>query len=421
LHRVPELLAPAGGLEKLKLVVSYGASAVYLGGQNFGLRTAAENFTDSELKEGVSFAHRKGVKVFVVLNAFLHDIDLKKLPSYISFLNKIKVDGVIASDLGVIETIKEHSKIPIHLSTQASCLNVQSAKRWEKMGVKRVILGREASLDDALEIKNKTNLEVEMFIHGAMCMAYSGNCVISNYTSGRDSNRGGCAHSCRFNYDLNLKSNQGLSDEKIKSYFMSSKDLAGIKLIKKFLDYGIDSLKIEGRMKGHLYAATVTKAYASVLKTYQKTGEFESEEILLMARELENVGHRNYTDGSLLAPAGGDSIYEDRKQEIADYVTVGLVVDVVPNSYIVAEVKKAFYKNNTLEIIPFKNCVKSFCVSKILNIDESSEYEKTRPGSIVKLPWVSGVEKFNVIRRKVKKEISLNCSSKTEEELSCNS
>ena len=196
----PELLSPAGSLEKLKVSVLYGADAVYLGGQKFGLRQASDNFTYEELAEGVEFAHTHGAKVYVVLNSFLHDKDLEELPEFITVLEDLKVDAVIVSDLGVICTIRKHSKLVVHLSTQASCLNIESAKLWQKMGAQRIVLGREVTIKEAAKIKQATGLEIEMFVHGSMCMSYSGNCVISNYTQGRDSNRGGCAHSCRFEY-----------------------------------------------------------------------------------------------------------------------------------------------------------------------------------------------------------------------------
>ena len=228
MSQIPELLAPAGSLEKLKVASLYGADAVYLGGQKFGLRAASDNFTFSELIEGVEFAHSNGTLVYVVLNGFLHDQDIEDLGEFVSFLEEIKVDAVICSDLGVVEFVSQNSNLTIHLSTQASCLNSYSGKLWKKMGVKRLILGRECSIEDGAKIKKETGLEVEMFIHGAMCMAYSGNCVISNYTAGRDSNRGGCAHSCRFEYSLDVSKYDTKSTEGKKSFFMSSKDLNGI-------------------------------------------------------------------------------------------------------------------------------------------------------------------------------------------------
>ena len=199
---IPELLAPAGNLEKLKIAVLYGADAVYLAGPCFGLRAGTDNFSDEEMEEGVAFAHQRGVKVYVTLNSFPHDEELLNLPDYVKFLESCGVDAVIVSDAGMLSVAQRHSNLAIHLSTQASCLNSQAAVLWKNLGVKRIVLGRELSIDQARVIRERAGIEVEMFIHGSMCMAYSGNCIISNYTLGRDSNRGGCAQSCRFSYSI---------------------------------------------------------------------------------------------------------------------------------------------------------------------------------------------------------------------------
>jgi len=391
----PELLAPAGSLEKLKVAVLYGADAVYCGGQEFGLRTAAENFTLPELEEGVEFAHAHGSKVFVVLNGFLHDKDLVSLPNFVSQLDELKVDAVIVSDLGVIETVKQHSNIAIHLSTQASCLNIESAKMWKSLGVERVVLGRESTIEEAARIKQETGLEVEMFIHGSMCMAYSGNCVISNYTSGRDSNRGGCAHSCRFEYKL-----EG-SDTKVNSYFMSSKDLKGIELLPKFLDAQIDSLKVEGRMKGHLYAATISTSYSQALNEYRKNKSISSETIEKLSGELNKISHRDYTTASLLNPAGPDSVYEDRENAEGDYAAVGVVVDSVKDDAVIVEIKKAFYQNDILEFMLFNGEVIEVLASEISNLDATEKYEKTNPGTLVRIKTQFDFPPFTLVRRKV--------------------
>ena len=394
----PELLAPAGSLEKLKVSVLYGANAVYCGGQEFGLRTAAENFTNDELIEGVEFAHAHGAQVFVVLNGFLHDKDLVRLPDFILFLEDIGVDAVIVSDIGVVETVKEYTSLTIHLSTQASCLNIESAKLWEKMGVKRVILGREASIHDGYLIKKHTNLEVELFIHGSMCMAYSGNCVISNYTSGRDSNRGGCAHSCRFEYELENRTGQ-----KNKAFFMSSKDLNGLEHLGLFLEAKIDSLKIEGRMKGHLYAATVSKCYSRVINEWKVTGKISPAVIQKSSEELTRISHRSYTEASLIQPAGEESVFNDRDQTEGDYVTVGFVEESVPGEYLVVDVKKAFSQGDELELIPFDNDEVVIAAKNIYSLNLKEEFSKTRPGSLVKIPFSFSADRFSLIRRKVNK------------------
>lgn len=394
-HWTPELLSPAGSLEKLKVSVLYGANAVYLGGQKFGLRQASDNFTYEELTEGVEFAHSRGVAVYVVLNSFLHDKDLEELPEFLNLLQELKVDAVIVSDLGVIETIKKHSNLVIHLSTQASCLNIESAKLWQKMGVTRIVLGREVTIKEASEIKKATGLEIEMFVHGSMCMSFSGNCVISNYTQGRDSNRGGCAHSCRFEYSIDLnKSNEEIK----KAYFMSSKDLEGIRLLPEFIEAKIDSLKVEGRNKSHHYAGTISKVYSQALRFYQEHGHFISSDMLSWEEELRKVSHRDYTTGSLAQYAGVDSIYNQREHDDNEYVVSGIILEARVNEYLLVDVKSAFVPGDVLEVMPFKGKTTSLEV-QFLKTLSGVAIPKSKPGSIVKIPYIDGAEKFNIIRK----------------------
>lgn len=400
MHSVPELLAPAGSLEKLKVAVLYGANAVYLGGQKFGLRTAADNFTSAELEEGAEFAHERGAKVYVVLNSFLHDSDLDELPEFLELLDVLKIDAVIVSDLGVIETIKKHSDIEIHLSTQASCLNSEAAILWKEMGVKRIVLGREISLSEAKEIKEASGLEIEMFIHGSMCMAYSGNCVISNYTQGRDSNRGGCAHSCRFEYSLDFNNIKNASKDEVKAYFMSSKDLEGVRALPEFIDAGIDSVKVEGRMKSHHYAGTISKVYSDAISHYIDNGDILSSNILEWESELRKITHRDYTLGSLKTPAGADSIYTEREHETPDYVVGGIVLEVVEDSHLLVEVRSAFYEGDTLELVPFSGPCVEFKADFLTETDGES-CKKSRPGILLKTPYVKEAKQWNIIRAKV--------------------
>jgi putative protease len=393
----PELLSPAGSLEKLKVSVLYGADAVYLGGQKFGLRQASDNFTYEELAEGVEFAHSRGSLVYVVLNSFLHDKDLEELPEFLKLLSELKVDAVIVSDLGVIETIKKHSNLVVHLSTQASCLNVESAKLWQKMGAQRIVLGREVTIKEAAKIKQATGLEIEMFVHGSMCMAFSGNCVISNYTQGRDSNRGGCAHSCRFEYSIDM----GLSSEESKkAYFMSSKDLEGIRLLPEFIDARIDSLKVEGRNKSHHYAGTISKVYSEALRYYREHGNFLSSDMLLWEEELRKVSHRDYTTGSLDHYAGSDSIYNQREHDDNEFVVSGIVLEASVGQHLLVDVKSAFLPGETLEVMPFKGQTQKLSVDFLKTLS-GADLVKSKPGSVVKIPYIAGAEKFNIIRKAV--------------------
>lgn len=393
---LPEILAPAGSLEKLKVAVLYGANAVYAGGQKFGLRTAAENFTLDELREGIAFAHARGAQVYVVLNSFLHDKDLAELPDFVKFLEEIKADAVIVSDLGVVRTVRSLSKIPVHVSTQASTLNVEAAKFWKSVGATRIVLGREVSIADAGKIKREAGIEIEMFIHGSMCMAYSGNCVISNFTQGRDSNRGGCAHSCRFEYSL-----QDLdTKEKKNAFFMSSKDLQGLRLLKTFIDEGIDSLKIEGRMKSHLYAGTMSKIYSEALRYYEQHGDFLSDDLIRWEQELSKVSHRAYTEASLVAPAGVDSVFNERENHNNnEWKMVGTVLKATPEAGIVIEVKNAFNQGDELEVIPFRGEPIVVRANEIMDLTRKP-VARTKPTTLVRLPYVSGVGSSQLIRQR---------------------
>ncbi|AYF44461.1 peptidase, U32 family [Halobacteriovorax sp. BALOs_7] len=391
---VPELLAPAGSLEKLKVAISYGADAVYLGGQKYGLRQAADNFTIEEIREGVEFAHAHGSCVYVVLNSFFHDKDFDGLLDFIQELDAVKIDAVIVSDPGVINYIAENTNLEIHLSTQASCLNVESAKLWKKLGVTRIVLGREVSIADAKMIKEEAGVEIEMFVHGSMCMAYSGNCVISNYTQGRDSNRGGCAHSCRFEYKIDD------GKKELNSYFMSSKDLEGIRLLQDFIDAGIDSLKVEGRMKSPMYAGTISMVYSQALAYYKEHGNFLSEDLLKWEEELTKVTHRAYTQASLVEEADESSIYNDREHEEKTYRAIGKVAQVVKDEFIVVDVKSAFEIGESLEILPFNDSHVEVNIDHIKNL-AGQDFNRTRPGALFKIPYVDGVDINNLVRARV--------------------
>lgn len=396
----PELLSPAGSLEKLKVSVLYGADAVYLGGQKFGLRQASDNFTYEELAEGVEFAHSRGSLVYVVLNSFLHDKDLVELPEFLHLLTELKVDAVIVSDLGVISTIRKHSNLVIHLSTQASCLNVESAKLWQQMGAQRIVLGREVTIKEAAKIKKETGLEIEMFVHGSMCMAFSGNCVISNYTQGRDSNRGGCAHSCRFEYSIDFNDPTKNTEEAKKAYFMSSKDLEGIRLLPEFIDARIDSLKVEGRNKSHHYAGTISKVYGDALRYYREHGNFLSSDMLSWEEELRKVSHRDYTTGSLDTYAGESSIYNQREHDDNEYVVSGIVLEATRDQHLLVDVKSAFHPGDILEVMPFIGPTTKLKVDFLKTLS-GVDLVKSKPGSVVKIPYLNGAEKFNLIRKAV--------------------
>ena len=325
----PELLAPAGNLEKLKTAINFGADAVYLGGSKLNLRAFADNFTDEELKEGVEYAHERGKRVFVTINVFPHNEDLEGLEEYLINLYNLGVDAIIVSDPGIIMTAKEVvPELEIHLSTQANNVNWKSAIFWHKQGVKRIVLARELSLNEIKELKEKIpeSCEIEAFVHGSMCMAYSGRCVISNYMTGRDSNRGQCAQPCRYKYYLVEEKRPGeyfpvVEDEK-GAYILNSKDLCMIEHIPELVHSGINSFKIEGRMKSSYYVAAIVKSYRQAIDAY-----FENpEEYNFQKQWLDNlskVSHRQYFTGFYFGDPNKQT-YETSSY-IRDYDIVGIV------------------------------------------------------------------------------------------------
>lgn len=268
----PELLAPAGNLEKLKIAVQYGADAVFIGGQEYGLRSNADNFTFEEMKEGVEFAREYGAKIYVTTNIFAHNENIDGLEDYLLGLKGAGVHGIIVADPLIIETCRRVApEIEVHLSTQQSLSNWKAVQFWKEEGLERVVLARETSADEIKEMKEKVDIEIETFIHGAMCIAYSGRCTLSNHMTARDSNRGGCCQSCRWDYDLyTLEGNEenALFAEGDSPFAMSPKDLKLIESIPRMIELGIDSLKIEGRMKSIHYIATVVSVYRKVIDAY---------------------------------------------------------------------------------------------------------------------------------------------------------
>ncbi|MBY0516686.1 MAG: U32 family peptidase [Bacteriovoracaceae bacterium] len=393
-HFTPELLAPAGNLDKLKTAILYGADAVYCAGQDYGLRAAADNFTQEELAVGVQFAHERGSKVYVVLNGFLHDEDLAGLPKFIQFLDSIKVDAVIVSDPGVALLVKEHSTIPLHVSTQASVLNLHGVKAWSELGATRVVLGREVTVHDAGTLQRTSGIEMEMFVHGAMCMAYSGHCVISNFTQGRDSNRGGCAHSCRFSYDIKFEDGQRES-----SFFMSSKDLEGLSVLPRFVQEGIVSLKVEGRMKSELYAATTTRVYRQALDFWKNHGSWENAPWMKWQEEMRKLPHRDETTASLIAPAGSDSIYDEREHVDQSWAMAGVILAASSERGVMIECRHTFDQTSQLEVLTFKGDVIELPVREMCAPDFTS-IEKTKPSSLIRFPWIEGLAAGQVIRLK---------------------
>lgn len=302
MHNI-ELLAPAGNLEKLKTAIIYGADAVYIGGEAYGLRAMADNFDREQMIEGVKFAHERGKKVFVTVNIFAHNSDLKGMADYIKSLEEIGIDAVIVSDLGVFSIVREAApNLEVHISTQANNTNYKTAEFWYKLGAKRIVLARELSLKEINEIRKNTpaDMDIEAFVHGAMCMAYSGRCLLSNYMTGRDANRGACAHPCRYKYHLVEEKRPGeyfeIEEDSRGTYIMNSQDLCMIEHIPEVIEAGITSFKIEGRMKSSYYVASVVKAYREAIDSYlmdKENYKFNPKWI----EELSKASHREFSTG----------------------------------------------------------------------------------------------------------------------------
>lgn len=328
----PELLAPAGNLEKLKIAVHYGADAVFLGGQEYGLRSNADNFTIEEIKEGVEFANRYGAKIYITTNIIAHDENMPGLEEYLQKLEWAGATGIIVADPLIIETCKRVApKLEIHLSTQQSLSNVKAVEYWKSEGLERVVLARETSAEEIKEMKEKIDIEIEAFIHGAMCIAYSGRCTLSNHMTARDSNRGGCCQSCRWDYDL-ITVNNGELDvayegENVTPFAMSPKDLKLVESIPKMIDIGVDSLKIEGRMKSIHYIATVVSVYRKVIDAYVNDPEnFKIDPEWLV--ELDKCANRDTASAFFEGvPGFEEQMFGHEQSKKTPYDFCGLVLD----------------------------------------------------------------------------------------------
>ena len=296
----PELLAPAGNLEKLQAALIYGADAVYFGGKNFSLRAYGDNFTREEILQGVEFTHGLGKKIYAAVNVFAHNADLDALADYLKFLDVAGVDAVLVSDLGVLAFVKELTDLKIHISTQANVTNWRAAKFFHDLGAKRIVLARELTRDEIADIKSNCAAELEIFVHGAMCISYSGRCWLSKFLTGRDANQGACTHSCRWKYSLVEETRGGeffsVGEDNRGAYVMNSKDLCLLPKIDKVIQSGVTSLKIEGRMKSVNYVAGVVKVYRTAIDSYFADPDaFTIRDEWLI--ELDKVAHRPYTTG----------------------------------------------------------------------------------------------------------------------------
>ncbi|UUM12952.1 U32 family peptidase [Proteiniclasticum sp. QWL-01] len=357
----PELLAPAGSLSKLKVAIDYGADAVYLGGNRLNLRAFADNFSDAEMQEGIEYAHSRGRKVYMTLNVFPHNEDLEGLEDYLRSVRDLGIDALIVSDPGIIMTCREViPEMELHLSTQANNVNYRSAMFWHQNGVKRIVLARELTLEEIRDLIARTpdTLEIEAFVHGSMCMAYSGRCLLSSYMVGRDANRGECAQPCRYKYYLveekRLDQPMEILEDERGTYIMNSKDLCMIQHIPELMESGIVSFKIEGRMKSEYYVAAIVKAYRAAMDAYLADPANYRYDPKWMEL-LEKVSHRKYHTGFYFG-RGNSQIYESSTY-VRDYDIVAAVVRREADGRYFMHEKNRIFPNTEVEVLRAKGDV----------------------------------------------------------------
>ena len=399
--RKPELLAPAGDMERLKMAVLYGADAVYLAGTSFGMRSFAGNFSPQELPEAVRYAHSHGVKVHVTVNTMPRSGELDALPAHLALLNECGVDALIIADLGVLRMAEKYApNCERHVSTQVSVANYACAAAWYDLGAKRVVLARELSLEEIRTIRWNTppELELEVFAHGAMCVSYSGRCLLSNYMTGRDSNRGACAQPCRYQYALMEEKRPGeyfpvFEDEK-GTYIMNSRDMCMIDHINDLMDAGVDCLKIEGRAKSAYYAAIVTGAYRHALDDAAAGRPLDP----VWRDEVEHVSHRRYSTGFFYGQPGQ---YYQNSRYIRQWQVCAIVTDCDPQGNATLSLRNKFAAGETLEVVGPDFRPLAFTAPVMRNMDGSALEEPRNPQMLFRMQLPCQVPSFSIVRHAV--------------------
>lgn len=404
-----ELLAPAGNMDKLKMALLYGADAVYLGGKAFGLRAFSDNFTDEELKDAVYFAHSLGKKVHVTVNIFPHNDDFKGMPEYLRYLDSIGVDAILIADPGIFRLAREIiPSMAIHISTQANTTNWQAAKFWQEAGAKRVVMAREVSVADIKKIHNRVPVELEGFVHGAMCISYSGRCLLSNYfTQTRDSNRGQCVQACRWKYNLVEETRPGqyfpVSEDERGTYIFNSKDLCLLPYLPALYDAGLCSLKIEGRMKSVHYVATVVKVYREALDAFEQDPEHFTVRPEWLA-ELEKISHRPYTRGfSVSKPTEADQVYS-HSSNTQTHEFIGLVQSYDKDKHIAyMEQRNNFKVGDAVEFLQPKGKLVRHVIKRMVDERGLPITVAPHPQQKVGLYIDTDLEPYSMMRREVVK------------------
>ena len=404
LHR-PEILAPAGDREKLLYALAYGADAVYLAGDSFSLRVNSGNFDLPGIEEAVRLAHAQGVRVYVAVNIYAHNEDIALLPPYLEALAAIGPDGLIISDLGVFALAGRYApNIPRHISTQANTVNHAAVAAWQELGAARVVLGRELSLDEIRAIRSTVELPLEVFVHGAMCMSYSGRCLLSNYLTGRDSNRGACTHPCRWRYRLVEEQRPGqylpIEEDARGSYIMNSKDLNLLPYLPELMAAGVDAFKIEGRVKSAYYVAAVTRVYRrAVDDILAADGSFERHLDGYLA-ELGKVSHRHYCDGFIAGKPDGSAHRYDSSAYRRDYDFIAVVKDYdAAAAMLIVEQRNRFVCGDRLEILSPDGADGSLTVTAMYDADGSAVSAAPHPQMTVRLPYAAALPPLTILRR----------------------
>ena len=401
--RKPELLAPAGDLERLKVALNYGADAVYFGGTMFGLRANAINFSIDDIIEGTNYAHKLNKKVYVTVNIVLHNKEIEGLLEYLKKLEEIGVDGIIVCDPYIVELAHQNTKLNICISTKESPLNYEAVKFWQKEGVKRIVLGREATKEDIIQIKKEVpDMEIECFIHGAMCASYSGRCVLSNYFTGRDANRGGCAQICRWTFDL-LDENKKLI-KCPKKFTFQTKDLTMLKYIPEMIDIGIDSFKIEGRMRSIYYIASVVSTYRKVIDEYCNNKE-KYEYNLEYEKTLSSVANRDSITQFFNGINNETLQYYNERKEISNQEFVAVVLDYNKETKLAKmEQRNNFKVNDKIEIFGPENKNVKLTVKEMYDENMQKITVAPHPHQIIYVKIDEEVYKNNLVRKLLDKE-----------------
>lgn len=403
--RHPELLIPASSLEVLKVAVIFGADAVYIGGEAFGLRAKAKNFSMDEMREGIAFAHEHDVKVYVTANILAHNKDLAGVRAYFEELKELKPDGLIIADPAIFEIAGEVCpEIERHISTQANNTNYGTYNFWHKLGATRVVTARELSLEEIKEIRANIpeDLEIETFIHGAMCISYSGRCLLSNYLVGRDANQGACTHPCRWKYSIVEETRPGeympVFENERGTYIFNSKDLCMIEHIPEILEAGVDSLKIEGRMKTALYVATVARTYRKAIDDYQTDPELYRNNMPWYLEQISNCTYRQFTTGFFFGKPDETSQIYDSNTYVKEYTYLGIIGEEKDGAYRI-EQRNKFSVGEVIEVMKPNGENIEVTVKRILTEDGTLQESAPHPKQVLYVDLGIKVDEYDILRR----------------------